>query len=150
MHAAQQVVAAIVARLVAAGTDAGSNVFSDRLWPLDASKLPAFRVFEGGEQIAVETIHWPQLQKHDTDIVVEACATSTTGIDAVLAGLRLQAERALFDTLDHATLGLGVTTYLRAVGPMRPLEAADKQIAAREIRVAAQYRTFANAPDVFV
>ncbi len=49
MHAAQQIVAAIVARLVAAGTDAGSNVFSDRLWPLDASKLPAFRVFEGGE-----------------------------------------------------------------------------------------------------
>lgn len=150
MLAAQQIVAAIVARLIAAGTAAGSNVFSDRLWPLDAPRLPAFRVFESADDIEIETIHWPQLQKHATDIVIEACASAASDIDATLAALRLQAEQALFDTIDHATLGLsGVTTYLRSVGPMRPIEAAEKQIAAREIHINAQYRTLANAPEAF-
>lgn len=150
MLAAQQIVAAIVARLIAAGTDAGSNVFSDRLWPLDESKLPAFRVYETSDEIANDTIHWPQLQKHDTDIVVEACGSDTSGIDATLASLRLQVEQALFDTINHATLGLaGVTTYLRSVGPMKPIEAADKQVASREIHINAQYRTLSNAPEAF-
>lgn len=150
MIAAQQIVAAIVAQLIAAGTDAGSNVFSDRLWPLDESKLPAYRVYENSDEVTIETIHWPQLQKHDTDIVIEPCGSAGSGIDAMLAALRLQAEQALFDTVEHATLGLpGVITSLRAVGPMKPIEAADKQVASREIHVNAQYRTTADAPESF-
>jgi hypothetical protein len=150
MLCSQQILAALKQRLVDAATAAGSRVYSDRLWPLDESKLPALRVYERDEQIEPQTIHWPRLQEHALGLAVEMCAQAVSGIDTVLAALRLEVEQALFDSIAHATLGLdGPQLALSGVGPLEPIEGKDRQLASRQIALQATYRTFENAPEAF-
>lgn len=58
-HVQQQVLEAVQAVLIAAATDAGSNVFLDRVDPVPAKSLPAILVYESdqGETAQPYTVH---------------------------------------------------------------------------------------------
>lgn len=146
---AQQIIEAIKTRLVG-NTDADDRVYSDRLWPLDDGKLPAWRVFDLSEDVKVETVHWPVVQEHTMTVAIEACAKAVAGIDTTLNTLRLQAYQCLFDTQGHATLSLDVDMDLRGTGPMQPIEGADRQIASRTVQLGVRYRTHAHQPETIV
>jgi hypothetical protein len=127
-------------------------VYSDRLWPLTDSKLPALRVFVHEEEVAPQVVHFPALQEHNVKLGVQMCAEAVSGIDAVLNALKLQIVGALFDTVEHATLNLAdyLEMTLAGTGPLQPIESADRQIAQRTLLLAVRYRTFSNAPEVIV
>jgi hypothetical protein len=150
MRCAQQVLAALKARYIAAATAAGDRVYTDRLFPLTEEKVPALRLYVQQEDISPETVHFPVLQKHELTIGVEHCDRAVSGIDDVIAALQLETALAVFDTLPHATLGInGLQLTERGSGPLLPIEGADVQIAQRTTQLNAQYRTFANAPEAF-
>lgn len=146
----QQIIEAIKTRLLGI-TAAGSNVVSDRLFPLSKEVLPAIRIYEMADEIELMTVHWPQIQRHDMGITLELCAESVSGIDQTLAALQLQSLQALFDTLPHATLGFtNVEVTARGCGPMEPIESTDTQIAQRKLQLSARFSAYANAPETFV
>jgi hypothetical protein len=149
MLVAQQIINAIVARL-SGNTDAGTRVYTDRLWPLTEGLLPAWRVFDLSEEVAPGTVHWPVVQEHEMTVALQACAEAVSGIDAQLNTLRLQALQCLFDTQGHATLALDVQMEQRGTGPMQPIEAADRQVAQRTLQLSVRYRTRADQPETIV
>jgi hypothetical protein len=151
MLCSQQIIGALKARYVAAATDAADRVYTDRLFPLTEGKLPALRIYQQQDDVTPETVHFPVLEKHELTIGVEHCAAEASGIDDVLADLLLQTKQAVFDTLPHATLGInGLVLTERGTGPLEPADGAEIQIAQRTLHLNAQYRSFANAPEVFV
>ena len=146
----QQIIEAIKTRLIG-NTSALANVVSDRLFPLTKETLPAIRIYELHDEIEQMTVHWPQLEQHDTAVGLEVCAQSVSGIDEALSALRLEVLGELFDTLPHATLGfVNVELAYRGCGPMQPIESADTQIAQRTLQLSARFSAFANAPETFV
>lgn len=150
MLCSQQILNAIKA-LILNGTDADNRVYADRLWPLDEGKLPAIRLYELREQVTPQTVHFPVLEQHDLDIGIELCAASTSGIDAVLAALKLQVLGRLFDTQPHSTLGFtNVRLTHTGTGPMQPIETATAQLAQRTLQVSARFSAFAHQPETFV
>lgn len=151
MHAAQQVIEAIKARLVAGPTDAGARVYTDRDFPLGTEQLPAWLVYALDEPIEPDTVHWPQQRRHTLLVALRACAqrTSADGIDTVLHRMRLQAEQCLFDTLEHATLApLAVPLQLKRARPEFG-QRLDVQTGEIELQIEAPFSTLANAPEAF-
>jgi len=149
MLCSQQIIESIKARLIS-GTDAGTRVYADRLWPLDEGKLPAIRIYELEEKVESTTVHWPVLEAHTLQVAIELCANTLTGIDATLSGLKLQVLKRLFDTQDHASLGFtNVELTHVATGPMQPIESATSQIAQRTLQVNASFSAFAHEPETF-
>jgi len=147
MHATQQVIAAVQARLVG-NTDAGSRVYTDRLWPMAEADLPAWKVYPLSESVEQQTVHYPSLGRHRLTLALVACAAAVAGIDAVMAALRLQAELALFATLEHATLNpLGVQMALRSAIVQLGEPGGDKQIAELALSLEIEFNTLANAPE---
>jgi hypothetical protein len=150
MLCSQQIIEAIKTRLLN-GTDADNRVYADRLWPLDEGKLPAIRLYELREQVTPQTVHWPVLEKHEMDIAIELCGSAVSGIDSVLASLKLQVLQLMFDTQAHTTLGFtNVRVMHSGTGPMQPIETATSQLAQRTVTVTAQFSAFAHQPETFV
>lgn len=149
MLAAQQIIAAIAARL-SGNTAAGTRVYTDRLWPLTEEKLPAWRVVDLSEEVTAATVHWPVVQQHEMLVGLQACAEAVSGIDAQINALRLEALQCLFDTQGHSTLALDVQMAQRGTGPLQPIESADRQIAQRTVQLSVSYRTRADQPETIV
>jgi hypothetical protein len=152
MIAEQQIIDALKARIIAGATDAESRVYSDRLWPLTESKLPAIRLYVHEEKVTPQVVHFPALQDHDLTIGAQLCAEAVAGIDAVINALKLQVLDCLFDTIEHATLNLGGNLDMTqaGTGPLQPVESNDRQLAQRPLLLNVRYRTFSNAPEVIV
>ena len=60
-HINQQVLDAIKATLVAAGTDAAARVYLDRLDPVPESELPAILIEGVGEVVEVQSVSFPPI-----------------------------------------------------------------------------------------
>lgn len=149
MIAAQQVVEAVKAVLTGA-TDAGTRVYSDRLWPLDEDKLPAWRVFVEDEEITAATIHWPQLRDHALTLVVQGSVQAVSGADAALQALRAQGCTALLAAAGPVVLGLPVSILEERSATLSMSEGHDRQLAQIDMRMRICFQTYANAPESLV
>lgn len=149
MLCADQVIAALKARLVAAATPAGANVFSERDYALPETTQFAWIVHPLDETLDVLTVHWPQLREHRLVVGLKGCVNVTGESSAALSAMRLAAEQALFDTEAHATLdALGVPIVLKRV-VSEPGERLDTRKAELLMQIEAAFKTLANAPETF-
>lgn len=115
-HVQQQILDAVIAALVAAGTDAGNGVHLDRLDPLEPDELPAILVEESpnGETVSPSTISG--VQQRDLLVLVTPVVrgASDYGMRARRLGLQVEKALAAYDFSAVAQGGCEIET-------MRPL-----------------------------
>jgi hypothetical protein len=147
-HAQQQILQALAATLVAAGTQAAARVFVDRADPLQATDLPAILVDESSEG---ET-----LQPTLGSIYERALAVRITCVVAATSAALAQA-RELGKEVEQALAVPGTPVALLARGGLvlqtsRPSQSpeSDRLLALREQEWQVSYFTTPQAPDVFV
>ena len=146
--AGQQVIDAIKTR-ISGNTDAGTRVYTDRMYPLTEELLPAWLLFPVEESITPESVHWPLLRSHRLAAVLQATTKAVSGFDAALSGLRTQAVTALFDTIAHATLGLSGVLMQERTWRIDAAERFDLQLAQGSMHLEITFRTYADAPEAF-
>ena len=103
-HITQQILAAVAATLVAAGTAAGSRVYVDHPDELVASMLPAVVITCGPEQIEPLGFGFPFTQQRVLAFDV-VCVCAGTGAAASSRALAGQVEAALYASESAAYLG---------------------------------------------
>lgn len=93
--AAQQVIDAVVARLVAANTAAGARWWSDRFHPV--AQFPAGKVLHAGEDLTTEgdDLTWPPHLVHQLRLEVQWFARASTDLDGALSAGVLSVLAAL-------------------------------------------------------
>jgi len=94
-HAQQQILEAVQAQLIAAGTAAGARVYLDRLDPLEDRDLPALLVVEApeGEQLAPSTVSG--MEQRELAVQVIAVLSQAGGYAAQAREMGRQVEVAL-------------------------------------------------------
>jgi len=142
-HMQQQILAALAATLVAAGTAAGTRVYVDHPDELTAAMLPAIVIEAGAEQVVTETYGQPALQTRAWEVDVIA-VTRGTGAAAAARNLAAQVEVALYAAPGAA--GPAKSLSLQSSAPQTDGETA--QIVA-QLRQSWQivYATLTGAPD---
>ena len=151
--AAAQVKAALVARLIAADTSAGSQVQAGRAWPLAESDLPAIIVVPGGdEEIESDDVTWPQLQTHTLPLLIQGRVRDVDDLDGAMDDLAEEILDAINDTQDHATLDplVGCNVIARAIGRAVADPAGESAIGEVTVRVDVTFQTAANAPSTLI
>lgn len=145
-HAQQQVLNAIAASLVAAGTDAGSRVFVDRVDPLQPHELPAVLVDEApdGENTSVEDLG----PIYTRSLSVRVVCVVAQGSAAGARELGLQVEKAMATGAALAAVAKG-GVVLQNSRPQTDAQ-ADRLLALREQEWQITYFTDAATPDVLV
>jgi hypothetical protein len=154
---ALQVVHALAALLVAAGTDLGAKVYTDRFEPIAEAGLPAALVLAGDEQITPLTVHAPKINQHELDVMVAIKAHKAAGLDALLDTLKLQVLRAVFDTEAHARLNNLLSQPLAEAARLTrlpqpeegPLAETDWSAGSTVLHLRATFHTVENAPETF-
>ncbi len=103
-HIQQQILAALAATLVAAGTAAGASVYVDHPDELTAAMLPAIVITCGPEQIDSVGLGFPFTQSRtlQVDIISVATGTNAAAASRALAG---EVESALYASESAAYLG---------------------------------------------
>jgi hypothetical protein len=151
MLASQQVIEAVVARLVAASTGAGARVYSDRAWPVDT--YPAIKVLHVNEDLQApdEDVTFPATQLHQLQLDAVAYVQAPTGLDAALAAMALQVLQALQGTLAAATLQPLAGCTLQATG-IRYQYQGDGEAATglAIVRLAVEFHTASNDPETII
>jgi hypothetical protein len=104
MLASRQIVNAIVAALVAAGTTAAGRVYGSRAWPI--AQFPAVRVVAGDEALdtADEDITWPRQRTHTLQVDVHCVVQQAADPESAADALAVQVLQALEGSLTAATL----------------------------------------------
>ena len=143
-HINQQVLDAIKATLVAAGTDAGAHVFLDRLDPVPESELPAILIEGIGEVVDTQSVGFPPIYSRQYSLTI-ACLAS--GSAAAARNLGKQVEAALCASLTAFTAG-GLAKGLLLGGANEGKDGAGST-ALFDVRQSwtAQIMTVGNAPD---
>ena len=151
MLASQQVINAIVARLVAAATSAGARVYSDRFFPVDV--YPAIKVQHVDEDLAAEDddITWPAMRLHSLQVDVVALHQTAAGLDAALSGLAAEVLLALQGSQAAATLSPLVGCQLAATG-IRYQAQTDGEAATglATVRLVVLFHTASNNPSTLI
>lgn len=151
MLASQQVIEAVVARLVAAGTSAGGRVYSGRAWPVDA--YPAIKVQHAGEdlQAADDDVTFPATQLHQLQLDAVAYVQTPTGLDAALAAIALQVLQALQGTLAAATLQPLAGCTLQATGIRYQYQTeGEAATGLATVRLVVEFHTASNDPETII
>lgn len=146
-HITQQILAAVAATLVAAGTAAGARVYVDHPDELTAAMLPAIVITCGPEQIEALGLSWPFAQARSLSFDVIAVTTGA-GAAAASRALAGQVEAALYASDTASRLGglAKAPILLQATDPT--VTGAGKEIIA-ELRQSWQaiYHTVSGVPD---
>lgn len=149
--ASQQVIEAVVARLVAANTSAGARVYSGRSWPVNT--YPAIKVQHVDEdlQAADADVTWPATLLHQLQLDVVGYVQTPTALDAALAALALQVLQALQGTLAAATLQPLAGCTLQATG-IRYQFQTDGEAATglATVRLGVEFHTASNDPTTII
>lgn len=146
--ASQQVVNAVVARLVAAATDSGARVYSDRFHPIAA--YPSTTVRHVNEDLSTDgdDVTWPPVQLHSLDLDVQVLVQAAADLDAAMSAAALQVLQAL----QGAAAPLAPLRVSLSAQRIRYQAQADGQAAhgVAVVSLQAQYQTNANAPDTII
>lgn len=151
MLASQQVIEAVVARLIAANTSAGARVYSGRAWPVDT--YPAIKVLHVDEdlQAADEDVTFPATQLHQLKLQAAAYVQAVTGLDAALADMARQVLQALQGTLAAATLQPLAGCTLQATGIRYQLQAeGEAATGLATVSLAVEFHTASNDPTTII
>jgi hypothetical protein len=145
-HAQQQVLDAIAASLVAAGTDAAARVFVDRVDPLQPQELPAVLVDEApdGETTSADDFGPTYTRNLSVRVVCVVAQGSTAGARE----LGLQVEKAMATGAALAAVAKG-GVVLQNSRPQTDTQ-ADRLLSLREQEWQLTYFTNAATPDVLV
>ena len=147
-HVQQQILDALAATLVAAGTSAGSRVDVDRPdeWPADAL-LPAIVLESGPEQVTTLSQDYPFVQERAFEFAVVICCGGSTA-DAQARELGRQVEAALHATLATATAS-SIMEPVELIGSAKEKTGQASKVLF-ELRQSwrTTYYTKSNAPDV--
>ena len=147
-HITQQILAAVAATLVAAGTAAGARVYVDHPDELTAAMLPAIVITAGPEQIDAMGTGFPFAQDRRMAVdIISVCTGS--GAAAASRALAAQVEAALYASESTARLG-GL-----AKSPLL-LQSADPTVSGQASQLIAEvrqgwqvlYQTASGAPTV--
>ena len=146
-HITQQILAAVAAALVAAGTAAGARVYVDHPDELTAAMLPALVITCGPEQIEAMGLGFPFHQRRvlSFDIIAVTTGAGAAASSRALAG---QAESALYASESACYLGdlTKEPILLQSTDPT--VTGSGKEIIA-EVRQSwqATYHTVSGLPD---
>lgn len=149
--ASAQVIDKIASILAAAGTAAGSRVYTSRYWPLGTSDLPALRVYADDEIITRATNDYPWAQQHELAAVVDGFVTASTDLDDAMHSLAEGVLGALFASQSTAQLSplTGIDMVPASIG--RAVETQDGADVGRvRMGLAIQYHTAVNAPGTLI
>jgi hypothetical protein len=98
-HLQQQILEAVQANLIAAGTAAGSRVFLDRVDEITQAELPAFHIEGVGEDDQADSLNFPTVYTRQYRFTVAALVHQSTGSAKAARNLGQNAEVALLATL---------------------------------------------------
>lgn len=123
----------------------GSRVFASRARPLQASDLPALRVYCDDESIEHVSTGPERLRERRVDLIVEACAQANADLDDTLDQVAKEVEQAL-DA--NNSLGVGVKFIEPRDITAEFMGEGETTIGVARMRFEAVYYTAKGAPDV--
>jgi hypothetical protein len=149
MLASAQVVAAIAALVTTAAGMTG-RVFTDRVWPLSADELPAWRVVADGEEIDPTGVSFPATQLHELTVLCKGYVRATEAVDDAMHTLAADAIAAIFATSLTTRLSpLNCTTALTRIE--RDMETEGEAAIGRiTLALRVRFHTFNNAPETIL
>lgn len=139
-HVRKQIRDAVVTAVTGL-TTTGSNVFRNRVFPLETSKLPGLCVFTKSESVDFDTLHIPRSIMRTLDLGVEAYVVATSNYDNTLDTIAVEVEVALAAdvTLGGLSKDLQVTAFeADFIGD------GEQTVAVGRFTVLVQYRTLEN------
>jgi len=139
-HVRKQIRDAVVTAVTGL-TTTGSNVFRNRVFPLETSKLPGLCVFTKSESVDFDTLHIPRSIMRTLDLGVEAYVVATSNYDNTLDTIAVEVEEALAAdvTLGGLSKDLQVTAFeADFIGD------GEQTVAVGRFTVLVQYRTLEN------
>lgn len=151
MLASQQVINAIVARLVAAATGSQDRVHSDRFHPVAA--YPTTKVVHVDEDLAAEAddVTWPAQRLHTLDVDVVILVQATSGLDAAMSAAALQVLQALEGSIAAATLAPLVGCQVQATGLRYEAQGEGAAITGKAtVRLRVLFHTQTNNPETLI
>ena len=151
MLASQQVIANIVARLIAASTSAGARVYSNRFHPLDV--YPAIKVKHVDEDLhaADEDITWPQQRMHLLQVDVAGHVQAATGLDDAMAAMTAELLGALEGSLAAASVNPLPGCQLIATGISYQAQTdGEASTGIATVRVEVVFHTASNNPSTLI
>lgn len=149
MLAAGSVVHALATRLTGLPI-AGASVFTDRVWPLAESDLPAWRVIAGQEEVEQQTIHAPAIELHALHVALQGNVRIVTTIDDAMNAMAAEALTAVFASSPPADDLAGIASKLQISLLRVDRETAKEgESAVGQITVTlhVNFRVRANAPE---
>lgn len=145
-HVIDQIVEAVRARLVAAGTYAGANVAKYRKWPVAPADGTAFDwllVNPGQDRVVESTPMRPRRLTEEMEVAVRAISRVSAADgnpDARAIALMLQVQTALLGAGADITLG-GVAKFLRYAGSDPLEDETNLDAAGREVSFIVTFQT---------
>lgn len=139
-HVRKQIRDAVVTAVTGL-TTTGSNVFRNRVFPLETSKVPGLCVFTKSESVDFDTLHIPRSIMRTLDLGVEAYVVATANYDNTLDTIAVEVEEALAAdvTLGGLSKDLQVTAFeADFIGD------GEQTVAVGRFTVLVQYRTLEN------
>ena len=125
----------------------GSNVFQNRVYPLQDGDLPALRIFTQAESVEANTIGADpaRLQERTLSLVVEGCVKDPDGFDDTADAICKEVEVAI---AGNNTLG-GLCKWVQLTSTEIEMDGETAQpIAIVRLTFQVFYITALNAPDV--
>lgn len=144
-HVVQQLLAATVARLTGLATT-GSRVYLDRPeeHALQASELPALRIYDDGEECELADTGTESVRR-TVSVRIEAVVKTVTAPGAQQRQIRQEVEIALATPLTVA--GRSVRLVYQGADAAQPSAAADQPISVQAMRFSAEMYSALAAPD---
>jgi hypothetical protein len=146
--ASQQVIDAMAAVLVAAGTGSGARVHTDRFHPV--AVFPSTKLLHVNEdlQTAADDLTWPPIRLHQLQVDVRVLVNAPADIDTAMSTAALQVMQAL----QGSASPLAPLPVDLAVQGISYQSQTDGQAATGEatVRFEAQFQTAAHQPETII
>jgi hypothetical protein len=144
-HVRKQIRDAVVTALTGL-TTTGANVFASRVYPLQATELPALRVYAQSESVEPMTIHAPDVLERLLRVQIESVCKANEDLDDLLDQICKEVEVALaWPVTGLASLAKGAaltTVEIEMAG------GAEQPVGVCRMLYDVSYYTNVNAPDV--
>ena len=136
-----------VATAVTGLATTGANVFQSRIYPTQASELPALLIHTRSEDSQPLTIHGPKALERTLQLAIVAVAKSVADLDDVLDGICKEVEVAVENWSVAGLGGIAASIYLVSTEVEMTGE-GEKPAGIATMTYELSYFTQANAPDV--